>query len=245
MKKVNLDNTQIPLHYQIADYLLIMLKRGELELGENLPPEEKLRELFGVSRTTIRRSLDHLLQMGLLKRKQGSGTSWTEKAGDLLTESKLAGLNRQIFGVSQTTGVKVLSKSNEMPPDEAIDFLNLRPGDEVVVFTRLRTQDNEPVSYTTNYILKKIGSQIEAHHLEKMTMLEALEKVVGVALGIIEHEAEITRASEKLARILEIQVLDPVLTIKTSVYDSEGIPIEVVWTHFVEDKYTFKVILDK
>jgi DNA-binding GntR family transcriptional regulator len=101
------------------------------------------------------------------------------------------------------------------------------------------------MSYTINYLLETFGGPIEKKHLEEMTMLETLEKVVGVELGTVEHEVEITRANQEIAETLGISNLDPVLTVKTSVRDSQGKPVEVVWTHFVENKYKFRVVLDK
>ncbi len=244
MEKVKFENTQIPLHYQIADYLLELLSRGDLDPEERLLPEEELREIFGVSRTTIRRALEHLLNKGLLYRKQGRGTFWTQAAHDLRHE-KLSGVNRQIFNIKEETTVQVLSKAKEKGLSDVNTILNLDPESEVIVFKRIRFDNSEPMSYTINYLPVEYGNLIKEEHLEKMTMLETLEKVLQVDLGTIQHEVEITRANTVIAEKLKIAVLDPVLTVKTQVFDINGKQIEVVWTHFVETKYKFRVVLDK
>ena len=244
MKKINLENSPVPLHYQIADYLLMMLEQGELSPEETLPTEEQLRDVFTVSRTTVRKALDHLLYKGLLYRKQGKGTFWTEKAAHYKKE-KLSGINREIFRITQKTVARMLSKERMPAPRAIAEELGIAPGGEIIKFTRIRLANDEPMSYTINYLLPVYGGPIEKNHLEEMTMLETLEQVVGLSLGTIKHEVEITRANQEIADILGISNLDPVLTVKTSVSDSEGSPIEVVWTHFVENKYKFKVILDK
>jgi len=245
MKKVNLDNSQIPLHYQIADYLLVMLGKGELDSDERLLSEEELREIFGVSRTTIRRALEHLLNKGLLVRRQGRGTFWTNSAAHLRDE-KLAGINRQIFNISQKTTPVFLSKKNTTPLPDVSLFLGLPEEKQVSVIKRLRLDDtDEPMSYTINYMPVEYAMPITGKHLEKMTMLETLEKVVKLNLGTVEHEVEITRANSEIAEQLKISVLDPVLTVTTSVYDTDTNPVEKVWTYFVETKYKFRVVLDK
>ena len=48
MDKIHLDNNQIPLHYQIADYLLVLLQKGDINPEKKLPTEEKLTEIFSV-----------------------------------------------------------------------------------------------------------------------------------------------------------------------------------------------------
>ena len=130
-------------------------------------------------------------------------------------------------------------------PEAAASFLKLSKDAEVYVFRRLRLMAGEPLSYTINYLPVTIGRNIQKKHLQQMTMLETLENIAGLELGVVEHEVEITRANRQIAEHLQIAPLDPVLTVKTSVYDSLQAPVEIVWTHFVENKYKFKVALDK
>jgi GntR family transcriptional regulator len=244
MDTIHLDNTHIPLHYQVADYILELLAKGNLDPAAQLPTEEALREIFGVSRTTIRRALDHLLSKDLLIRKQGKGTFWTE-AARVIKREKLSGINRQIFHIKKETRVQVLSKARGKASPEITDFLRLPPQSDIIVFERIRHDQDELVSYTINYLPVSYGNRINKGHLLKMTMLETLEKIAMIKLGAIEHQVEITRADQVISRHLQIPVLDPVLTINTRVFDTEGTPVEIVWTHFVEDKYKFRVILDK
>lgn len=48
--------------------------RGKLKLGDRFPPQEKLAEQFGVSRTVIREAQKKLASLGLVENRQGSGT---------------------------------------------------------------------------------------------------------------------------------------------------------------------------
>ena len=245
MEKVRFENIQVPLHYQIADYLIDQLSRGELDPEERLLPEEELREIFDVSRTTIRKALEHLLKKGLLYRKQGKGTFWTAVARKRRRE-KLSGINREIFNVKEETTVSVLQRGRVKASPEISSFLGIAPDEEAMVFKRMRRdENNEPMSFTINYLPVKLGDRITKQHLGAMTMMETLEKVLDLQLGTVEHQVEITRADAETAERLKISVLDPVLTINTRVYDIEKNPVEIVWTHFVESKYRFRVVLDK
>ena len=241
MEKVVLGNRQMPLHYQIADYLLNMLKTSEISPEGKLLPEEKLRDIFGVSRATVRHALQHLTHKGMLVKKQGKGSFWTDASRQLKRE-KQSGINRQIFKISEKTSVKVLSRELNKAPDAAAVFLKVEKDASIYVFKRLRFLADEPLSYTINYLPKNFGAKIQKKHLQQMTMLETLENIVGLELGVVEHEVEITRANKQLSGYLGIAPLDAVLTVKTSVYDSSHNPVEIVWTYFVENKYKFKVV---
>jgi GntR family transcriptional regulator len=241
MEKIKLDNTQIPLHYQIADYLMYMLRKGELDNIDKLPTEEKLTEIFDVSRTTIRKALDHLLKKGYINRKQGKGTFWTDSIKNIQQE-KLSGINRQIFAVQEATTVKVLSKKPVKTNNEITEFFG--NNDDVIAFKRIRYIGKEPMSFTVNYLPVEIGDLISRKQLEEYTMLESLETIAKINLGTIHHEVEITRANSEISELLKVAVLDPVLTIKTSVYATDSSPVEVVWTYFVENMYKFRVVLE-
>lgn len=51
-----------------------MINRGELLLGDRLPPERDLAKLFGVSRPTLRAGIRSLTAVGILQSRQGAGT---------------------------------------------------------------------------------------------------------------------------------------------------------------------------
>src|SRR5699024_6742476 len=52
-----------------------MIKKGELEIGDKIPPERNLAEHFGVGRATIREEIKSRTSMGLLEARLGEGTS--------------------------------------------------------------------------------------------------------------------------------------------------------------------------
>jgi len=63
-----------PKYLQIRDVILRWL--ASREVGERLPNEMALSDQFGVSRETIRKSLQRLEQNGIIRRRQRAGTFW-------------------------------------------------------------------------------------------------------------------------------------------------------------------------
>jgi GntR family transcriptional repressor for pyruvate dehydrogenase complex len=55
-----------------------MFQQGELNSGDNLPPERDLARKMGVSRPTLRAGIRSLAAFGLLESRRGSGTFVTE-----------------------------------------------------------------------------------------------------------------------------------------------------------------------
>jgi len=59
---------------QIAGTLRAAIASGQFALGATLPPEMELCRTFSVSRHTVREALRRLVELGLVERRQGSGT---------------------------------------------------------------------------------------------------------------------------------------------------------------------------
>ena len=64
----------VSLYYQVERYIRQKIESGEWPLGAKLPTEAELADFFNVSRTTIRQSVNGMVEAGLLVRRQGSGT---------------------------------------------------------------------------------------------------------------------------------------------------------------------------
>lgn len=63
-----------------------VIRNGEFQPGDRLPPERDLAELLGVSRPTVREALQALTLLGILDRRRGSGTYVSH-----VSEANLAG----------------------------------------------------------------------------------------------------------------------------------------------------------
>ena len=59
---------------RIADAIREKISSGEYKVGEALPTEAQLREVFSVSRVTVRQALKLLIENDELESVQGSGT---------------------------------------------------------------------------------------------------------------------------------------------------------------------------
>lgn len=59
----------------VAEELEMFIIEGTLKQGDRLPAERKLAEKFGISRPTLREAIHKLQNKGLLKTRQGGGTT--------------------------------------------------------------------------------------------------------------------------------------------------------------------------
>ena len=62
------------LHEQIVNQVQLLIEKGRLKHGDQLPPERELAGIFKVSRHTVREAIRILEQKNILKSRPGSGT---------------------------------------------------------------------------------------------------------------------------------------------------------------------------
>ena len=72
-------DTVIPLYMQIAEDIKSKIERKELEANARIPTELELSEAYGVSRITIRKALELLVEDEILVRRQRIGTFVSDK----------------------------------------------------------------------------------------------------------------------------------------------------------------------
>lgn len=76
------------LSRQVSQQLESIIGRQEIPVGEKLPPEGALCDLFGVSRTVIREAITHLKSQGLVETRRGIGTRVLRSAPEVQYPAK-------------------------------------------------------------------------------------------------------------------------------------------------------------
>ena len=158
-----------PQYRQLADLLRASIEQGEYPPGSELPAEDQLASLHGVSRATVNRAVLILRGEGAVRVARGRGTvvralpvlrrdGITRQRADL----REAGSARGAFqaelarlGLSARSEVGV---AEEVPPVEVARLLGSEPGG-LVVTRRRRMYGNEvPVQLATSYLPYEIAA---------------------------------------------------------------------------------------
>lgn len=136
----------MPLYAQVEAELSASIADGTLEPGTQLPPEDALTKRFGVSRTTIRQTVQNLARRGLVEIRRGKGTFVTEpKITQDLTE--LSGFVEDMEALGRLASARVLSQETVPAGKEVAQRLGLAPNARVVRIRRVRLADGAPLSF--------------------------------------------------------------------------------------------------
>ena len=72
-------NSIVPLYQQLADEIRQQIADNALKPGDRMLTEAELSQKFEVSRITVRKAIDQLVEEDYVVRKQGIGTFVAEK----------------------------------------------------------------------------------------------------------------------------------------------------------------------
>ena len=128
-------------------YLLLRdeMASGALAEGAAIPAEQKLAEIHGVSRVTVRRALDSLAADGLIEKRAGAGSFVRPRAQSAAPiTGDMASLMSQLVEMGRTTTARLISFAYGPAPATVATALDLVPGTRVQTATRVRLVDETP-----------------------------------------------------------------------------------------------------
>lgn len=214
----------VPKYYFLRESL-----REEIQswpANYQIPSEAELCEAYHVSRTTVRKALDHLIFEGLLYRVQGKGTyvspskvlgRFVQSTAGFWNDARTQGLNLRTAVIDKRI----------IPADSSVaKALEIAKGEKVFNLIRLRYIDNVPVMLTPAFVPEKYCRGIMNEDFVNQSFYQTLQEKYGV---VIHHGTQFIEArpcSDDEADLLEIETGAPLLVTIGIMYDENNIPVE-------------------
>lgn len=140
----------VPLYFQVATQLERMIEAGELAVGDKLTNEVDLAQRLGVSRPTMRRAIQYLVERGMLVRKRGVGTRIVHPR--VRRPVELTSLYDDLVKTGRTPTTELLDLTVGPATPAMAEMLGVPVGLEVTWFERLRYADGEPLALMHNAV---------------------------------------------------------------------------------------------
>lgn len=229
---------------KIASDIERKIHKGTYKEGDKLPTEMQLCDQYEVSRMTIRKALEKLIDNGWLYRIQGSG-NYVKK--DVR--------RRAYSGDSKTFGLtKYLKDSNIR--SEMIDFkiiaadealskkLYCKEYDIVYYVERLRIVDNKAYVLEYSYFLEKYVKGL-SEKIIKSSIYRYIEEDLNHKIQQSTNEVRAELANEKEANLLNINKGDALLINESTVYLDNGQAFEYSIDFHIGAKERFLIIRNR
>lgn len=205
---------------------------------EMLPSENELSKMYDVSRETIRKTLDMLVQEGYIQKVRGKGSVI---------------INRHLhhFPVSGIQSFKELSQKLNLdaktfvhqlvlkkPRDEIRDQLNLSKDERVWSVARIREIDGERIILDKDYFVKAYVPELTVDVCED-SIYEYLEGELGLKISFAEKEITVEEPTDEDYTLLDMEGFSNIVVIKSRVYLKDASLFQYTVSRHRPDKFKF------
>ncbi len=237
--RVLLEQSPVPLYYQLEQSLRERINDDEFRPGLPLPTEDQICNEYQVSRITVRRALESLQRQGLIERRRGVGSFVSDKPRGI--HSRLTGSLSEFIAVAGTLSLACIGLEECEPPADVRKTLALG-GDETAVLLRTTgSLDGKPVGYFEIWFPAEIGRHIKVDQIAENTpIIRLVEKMAQVRITRAEQTIAPDHAGSPAASYLQIDEDTPILSVER-VYFAGDRPIEVAKVRYHPDRYRYAI----
>lgn len=229
----------IPLYFQIAQRIEKAILNGNLPAGARLENEVSLAERLGLSRPTVRRAIQDLVDKGLLVRRRGIGTQVVH--GQVTRGVELTSLYEDLSRSGQKPSTKILEYKTVKADSKIAEKLGIEIGSDVLYLRRLRFADNVAVSIMENWLPNEF-LDISEVELNQHGLYQILRSR-GVTIRVAKQRIGARKASQRESAGLEIEKQAALLSMDRTAYDNSGRAVEFGHHCYRPDLYSFEVTL--
>jgi DNA-binding GntR family transcriptional regulator len=229
----------VPLYFQVSSRLEAAIRTGAIAPGARLENEIAIGLRLGLSRPTVRRAIQEVVDKGLLVRRRGIGTQVVQ--GTVTRQVELTSLYEDLKNTHHEPATRVILHEIRPATDAVAGNLKVIPGSDVVYMRRRRSTDGVAVAILENYLPPEF-LDITTDQLEKRGLYQIL-RGRGVTIRIAQQKIGARRAQRDEAQLLDLEKGGPVLTMERVAFDNSGRAIEYGHHCYRPDLYSFETTL--
>ncbi|MBC2272041.1 GntR family transcriptional regulator [Listeria welshimeri] len=220
-----------------SEELLRQLIEEKIAEGETGFPSERMLETeLGVSRTTLRRSLDTLEKEAVIQKRSRKGIEINQK--QTINILKMNSMSSQLPGDQV---VEVLSQKIVDGVEEVNQFLELAVNRPLFKLVRRRIIDGKPFSYEVSFVDSARFAGIENIDLNNTSLYSVLEDEFGINPTYGREELRFVSANEKLTEALKIPLNTPLFEVVSKAFDQNDEPFEYSKQYLIGNQIKYKI----
>lgn len=237
-----LNNNQIPLYIQIKNDLIDKINNGYYQTEEKIPSENELKDIYDVSKITVRKAVYELVNEGYLYRLQGKGTYVAKR--NINRMLNLMSFTEEMRAKNMKCVSRVLDIKTVVDRKIAASF-EIDSMTKVHKVERLRLVDDMPVALQTSYLPESL---ISLDKLQDIYEVHSLYKILKES-GIVperareKYNADILK-DEYLLNLFELDHEISVFRVKRFTYTADDRLFEIAISVLRGDIYTMEVELN-
>lgn len=232
----------IPLWLDVSKKIEEDIDSGKYAIGQILPCEFELCNIYNVSRITVRGALARLDDLGRIKRIKGKGTVVIEaKINEPLL--KIEGFSEEMRhrGLVPTTSYAHIERKSVS--GYVAELFGKSKSTLFNVLERVRCINGIPVGYFVTYFADNIKLNYDDKDYYS-SLYEKLDKELGIKIDYVNQVISADLADTRTRQMLGLSAKDPVLVMKRKAY-TNGVLVEYSVCKYNAQRYEYIMELNK
>ena len=236
---MNISNNKTPMYYQLKEMLIAQIKEGKYALGDKVPSETELCEMFDVSRITAKRALDEMFREGYIERAPGRGSfvSCTHIEHAL---SQFYSFTEEVKKMNMTPSSNILNLERIIPGKDVKTNLKLDE-EHVIYLRRQRLANNKVIALDHSFIPERFYGEIHEEEIVSNSLYMLLEKRGIRPDRAIESFTATSLAGDE-AELLGMKEGQAVLKVIRKAFHGDDI-VEYNYRYYNNNLYTYSIEL--
>ncbi|MEH6682561.1 MAG: GntR family transcriptional regulator [Sediminicola sp.] len=232
-------NSPVPLHAQIEEYLRGLIVKKEYKSGDKfLPKEMAMSKKLGVSRNTIRQAINKLVHEGLIERKKGVGTKVVTKKISTRLDNWISFTKEM-----RNQGIEVVNYLVNIAlvyvEDEVYEALGVAKTKKIWKLEKIRGSKEAKYLYSVSYFHPRIGITGDENFITPL--YELLEKEHDIIVSTSKEKLRAIKADAKISTLLDIGKDVAILKRERLVTDIGDRPVEYNMVYYHTDYFTYDI----
>jgi DNA-binding GntR family transcriptional regulator len=233
-------SSPVPLYHQLAEQLSAAVTDGRLAPGDPFENELAMCQRLQLSRPTVRRAIQEMVDQGLLVRRRGVGT--TVANAKVHRKFELSSLYDELQRAGRSPRTTVLSLET-VQDARAAASLDLPPDTHLLGITRLRLVDEKPLALLQNW-LPPAYADLTRDELETTGLYDAL-RIRGGKPVVARQSVGARTPTPAERRHLGLRGSQPVLTMTRMAFDVSGTAVEFGDHSYRAEDYALDMVIDE
>lgn len=236
---------ETPIYQQLMHLFEEKIKSGEWPDHMKLPDEVTLSQQMNVSRGTLRKAIQPMVEQGLLTQVRGKGTFVQAEHIEQQLASSLISYSEALEQQKKAYITRVLRKEMILPDQKVRSFLNTAPGEKVAAIERVRLIGSQPVIYLWNYVSLALCPDILDEDLEHNRLFDLIENKYRRPILWGQRYFRAVAAQGETAFNLGMESGTPVMYLEQTTYTTGGVPIEYSKVWLDSDRFELMAVLPR
>ncbi|HEY5584124.1 MAG TPA: GntR family transcriptional regulator [Ruminiclostridium sp.] len=231
--------SSIPLYLQLKDLVVKKIESNEYLPNTQIPSEQDLCGLYGISRPTVRQAISELTSSGYLYREKGKGTFVYGKKNTIDVKN-YSGFTDSILHCESPAekniiDISVVESSTVEQLDSVFNYNASLPVAMITYLSYINNQPREVYSFNKSYIPLKLFPDIVAQLKDGKSSIDILRGKYPLIPDKSKSILEIIFADNSDSPILRVQPGQPLIKLQNVLYSKGGQTVEYIFSKYRAD----------